>query len=191
LHIKIADFGLSALGAQGEGVSSTKLCGTPDYLAPEMATLARHMSNKAYGPKVDVWAIGVILYIMICGYPPFYSESDDEQDLLNEIVKGRLDFPSPEWDNVNPQTISFVKLLCRADPESRPSAKEALAHEWVQQEAALHKGDALDNTRLRQYVARRRTQKAFQAVRMIVKMEMAVSKKSMGSSLRLETGAVA
>lgn len=116
---------------------------TPDYLAPEMIEIARKQTSRPYDAKVDVWAVGIILYIMVCGFPPFYSETDDDEDLLTQIVTARMQFPSPEWDKVSPETKDFVKILAQKNPDQRPSAKDALAHKWVQKEAALHKTDAL------------------------------------------------
>merc|ERR1719291_1678024 len=87
--IKIIDFGLSRF--DDVDVMTTKV-GTPYYVAPEVL-------KREYTKACDIWSIGVITYILLCGYPPFYGEND--KDIFNSVKTGRFDFPSPYWDNIS------------------------------------------------------------------------------------------
>ena len=85
-------------------------CGTPEYLSPELvAILSRRSTSKTYTPKVDIWAVGVILYVMLCGFHPFYS--DNQLKLYMAILNGDFQFPSPYWDGIQQSTRDFIMLL--------------------------------------------------------------------------------
>lgn len=86
------------------------LTGTPYYVAPEVL-------RRQYTKSCDIWSIGVITYILLCGYPPFYGESDTE--IFDSVRTGRFDFPSPEWDTISETAKQFVRYLLQKDPESR------------------------------------------------------------------------
>lgn len=99
--IKLADFGLAYI-LNKETMMSTA-CGTPGYVAPEVLT------GMGYGAEVDMWSLGVILYILLCGFPPFY---DDSTQTLFEIIKrGEYEFPSPYWDEVSTDAKDLVSKL--------------------------------------------------------------------------------
>jgi len=98
IHVKLADFGLAKI--IGEQSFTTTLCGTPSYVAPEILTDNRH---RKYTKAVDVWSLGVVLYICLCGFPPFSDEltsPDFPYSLSEQIRKGKFDYPSPYWDSV-------------------------------------------------------------------------------------------
>eukprot|EP01133_Synstelium_polycarpum_P006816 gene6816-7921_t len=115
MTIKIADFGLSKIFGTGEALETS--CGTPDYVAPEVLT------GGSYDNAVDMWSIGVITYILLCGFPPFYASS---QNLLFEkILTADYDFPEPEWTHVSDSAL-IVK-----DPEQRHTAKKCLDDTWI------------------------------------------------------------
>jgi calcium/calmodulin-dependent protein kinase I len=98
----ISDFGLSKM--EDSGVMATA-CGTPGYVAPEV------LAQKPYGKSVDVWSIGVIAYILLCGYPPFYDEND--ANLFAQILKGDFEFDSPYWDEISDSAKDFIRhLIC-------------------------------------------------------------------------------
>lgn len=119
--VKIIDFGLSRHDDTYMGIMQTKV-GTPYYVAPEV--LRREYTNSC-----DIWSIGVITYILLCGYPPFYGDSDTQ--IFESVRVGRFDFPSPEWDEVSASAKKFVTLMLQKDPKNRPSAAKALRHDWL------------------------------------------------------------
>ena len=118
--IKISDFGLARF-LQGE--LATTACGTPGYVAPEI------LEGKGYGKEVDYWSIGIILYILLCGFPPFYEENN--QKLFDIIKKGEFEFPSPYWDDVSEAAKELVRKLLHVDPKKRMTAAELLVDPWV------------------------------------------------------------
>jgi calcium/calmodulin-dependent protein kinase I len=125
--IMLADFGLAKVLAEGQEMHT--MCGTPGYVAPEI------LSGKAgYTSACDIWSIGVVAYILLCGFPPFYDESTPA--LVQQIVSGKYEFPSPWWDAVSENAKSFVRFLLNTDPVSRPSAEQALGHPWMTSEAS-------------------------------------------------------
>ncbi|ENN81644.1 hypothetical protein YQE_01961, partial [Dendroctonus ponderosae] len=118
--IMISDFGLSKM--EDGGIMATA-CGTPGYVAPEV------LAQKPYGKAIDVWSIGVISYILLCGYPPFYDEND--VNLFAQILKGEFEFDSPYWDEISGSAKDFIKNLICVNVEKRFSCKQALAHPWI------------------------------------------------------------
>ncbi|XP_077380947.1 serine/threonine-protein kinase DCLK2 isoform X2 [Festucalex cinctus] len=119
--LKLGDFGLATVV---EGPLYT-VCGTPTYVAPEI------IAESGYGVKVDVWAAGVITYILLCGFPPFRSDSNQQEELFEQILLGRLDFPSPYWDNITDSAKELIGKMLLVDAEARYSARDVLAHPWV------------------------------------------------------------
>lgn len=126
--IMISDFGLSKM--EDSGIMATA-CGTPGYVAPEV------LAQKPYGKAVDVWSIGVISYILLCGYPPFYDEND--ANLFAQILKGEFEFDSPYWDEISDSAKDFIKNLMCVNVEHRYTCKSALAHPWISGNAASSK----------------------------------------------------
>jgi len=119
--LKVTDFGFAAIYDKRVGL--TQSCGTPEYVAPEILDEA----GRPYTNLVDMWSSGVIIYILLCGFPPFYGDTDDE--LFNKISDIDFDFPSPYWDPVSPTAKDLVKkLLTKAD--KRLTAEQALQHPW-------------------------------------------------------------
>ena len=124
--LKVADLGLARTIGKGKEMKS--MCGTPGYVAPEII-----LYKGCKSTAVDMWSVGVILYILLCGFPPF-AESELTA-LFDSIRKARYDFPSPWWDSISPQAKSLVKKLMVLDVTKRLSAKQVLENAWVQSEA--------------------------------------------------------
>ncbi|NXU45822.1 KCC1G kinase, partial [Drymodes brunneopygia] len=122
--IMITDFGLSKM--EQNGIMSTA-CGTPGYVAPEV------LAQKPYSKAVDCWSIGVITYILLCGYPPFYEET--ESKLFEKIKEGYYEFESPFWDDISKD---FIRHLLEKNPSARFTCEEALRHPWINGNTALH-----------------------------------------------------
>eukprot|EP01127_Copromyxa_protea_P011399 TRINITY_DN2864_c1_g1_i3.p1 TRINITY_DN2864_c1_g1~~TRINITY_DN2864_c1_g1_i3.p1 ORF type:complete len:390 (-),score=77.34 TRINITY_DN2864_c1_g1_i3:112-1281(-) len=118
--IKIADFGESK-----SYISNTlsTYCGTPDYMAPEI------IKSVSYGAEVDMWAIGVITYVMLGGFPPFDGENDIE--VFASILGTKYSYPSPEWDHVGDDGMNFIDSLLKLEPQDRLTAVEALSHPFI------------------------------------------------------------
>ena len=123
--IKIIDFGLSRHKDANDGMMKTKV-GTPYYVAPEVL-------RREYTEACDIWSLGVITYILLCGYPPFYGDNDAE--IFNSVRIGQFDFPSPEWDEISSSAKDFVTLLLQQQADLRPTALAAMEHPWITEHA--------------------------------------------------------
>jgi calcium/calmodulin-dependent protein kinase I len=123
--IKITDFGLSKIFSDdlaGE-VTMKTACGTPGYVAPEVLT------HENYSSQVDLWSVGVIVYILLCGFPPFYGDNDAQ--MFRKIKAGTYKFLSPYWDPISADAKDFVSKLLVVDPKKRMDCKMALKHRWL------------------------------------------------------------
>uniref|UniRef100_A0A674B8E5 calcium/calmodulin-dependent protein kinase n=1 Tax=Salmo trutta TaxID=8032 RepID=A0A674B8E5_SALTR len=120
--VKLADFGL-AIDVQGDEQAWFGFAGTPGYLSPEV------LRKDPYGKPVDIWACGVVLYILLVGYPPFWDE--DQHKLYQQIKAGAYDFPSPEWDTVTPEAKNLINQMLTINPAKRITADQALKHPWI------------------------------------------------------------
>ena len=98
--------------------------GTPYYIAPEVL-------NNNYDEKCDLWSIGVILYILLCGYPPF-NGSNDEQ-IIKKVKEGKYRTDEEEWHSISPDAIDIINKLLQYEPNNRISAAEALQHKWIKE----------------------------------------------------------
>uniref|UniRef100_A0A672IEE1 Calcium/calmodulin-dependent protein kinase type 1-like n=1 Tax=Salarias fasciatus TaxID=181472 RepID=A0A672IEE1_SALFA len=127
--IMISDFGLSKI--EGSGSVMSTACGTPGYVAPEV------LAQKPYSKAVDCWSIGVIAYILLCGYPPFYDENDAK--LFEQILKAEYEFDSPYWDDISDSAKDFIVHLMEKDPNTRYTCEQALQHPWIAGDTALEK----------------------------------------------------
>jgi len=120
--VKLADFGL-AIEVQGDQQAWFGFAGTPGYLSPEV------LKKEPYAKAVDIWACGVILYILLVGYPPFWDE--DQHRLYAQIKAGAYDYPSPEWDTVTPEAKNLINQMLTVNPAKRIRSDEALKHPWI------------------------------------------------------------
>jgi len=152
--IKITDFGLAKL--KGTADNMTTACGTPGYVAPEV------LKNEPYDKAVDLWSLGVILYILLCGFPPFYHESTAQ--LYKQIKKGEFDFPDPYWTEISDQAKDLVRCLLEVVPRKRYTAEQVLAHPWITGQTSEKKFHGSHNERLKQLQARRKLRRGVQMV---------------------------
>ncbi|XP_014285393.1 calcium/calmodulin-dependent protein kinase type II alpha chain isoform X9 [Halyomorpha halys] len=147
--VKLADFGL-AIEVQGEQHAWFGFAGTPGYLSPEV------LKKEPYGKPVDIWACGVILYILLVGYPPFWDE--DQHRLYAQIKSGSYDYPSPEWDTVTPEAKNLINQMLTVNPAKRITASDALKHPWICQRervaSVVHRQETVDC--LKKFNARRK-----------------------------------
>ncbi|XP_029620499.1 calcium/calmodulin-dependent protein kinase type II subunit gamma isoform X7 [Salmo trutta] len=147
--VKLADFGL-AIEVQGDQQAWFGFAGTPGYLSPEV------LRKDPYGKPVDIWACGVILYILLVGYPPFWDE--DQHKLYQQIKAGAYDFPSPEWDTVTPEAKNLINQMLTINPSKRITADQALKHPWICQRSTvasmIHRQETVEC--LRKFNARRK-----------------------------------
>ncbi|XP_046419979.1 calcium/calmodulin-dependent protein kinase II isoform X13 [Neodiprion pinetum] len=147
--VKLADFGL-AIEVQGEQQAWFGFAGTPGYLSPEV------LKKEPYGKPVDIWACGVILYILLVGYPPFWDE--DQHRLYAQIKAGAYDYPSPEWDTVTTEAKNLINQMLTVNPTKRITASEALKHPWICQRervaSVVHRQETVDC--LKKFNARRK-----------------------------------
>lgn len=166
-NLKLADFGLAQLIQPSEMMHAT--CGTPSYVAPEVLSKD---PTKGYGKEVDMWSIGVILYILLCGFPPFYDE--DNSVLFNAIRKGEFDYPSPYWDSVSDEAKDLVNKLLVVNPADRLTAQQTLNHPWLKSTTNSELPYFVAN--MKSFNARRRMRGAMRVIQMAVHMQMAESR---------------
>merc|ERR1712224_720468 len=132
--LKIIDFGLSCKFEAGQ-VLSTK-AGTPYYVAPQV------LAGK-YDHLSDVWSCGVIMYVLLCGYPPFFGETDSE--VLSKVRLGAFSFNAADWKNVSDDAKNLIRMLLKMNPRDRYTAEQALNHEWIKNKAPKATGGALES----------------------------------------------
>ena len=163
-NLKVADFGLARMLTAGDMMKTA--CGTPGYVAPEI------LKNKGYDSgAVDMWSAGVILYILLCGFPPFYEE--ELPALFDQILHARYDFPSPWWDDISADGKDLVKKLLELDVKKRLTAAQVLAHPWMGAAPTV----ALDGAQkaLKKYNASRKLKKVAGAIIAQKRMERALA----------------
>ncbi|KAM4810586.1 calcium/calmodulin-dependent protein kinase type II subunit delta isoform 1-T1 [Rhinophrynus dorsalis] len=186
--VKLADFGL-AIEVQGDQQAWFGFAGTPGYLSPEV------LRKDPYGKPVDMWACGVILYILLVGYPPFWDE--DQHRLYQQIKAGAYDFPSPEWDTVTPEAKDLINKMLTINPAKRITASEALKHPWICQRSTvasmMHRQETVDC--LKKFNARRKLKGAilttmlatrnFSAAKSLLKKPDGVKKRKSSSCVQM------
>uniref|UniRef100_A0A087XJT9 non-specific serine/threonine protein kinase n=1 Tax=Poecilia formosa TaxID=48698 RepID=A0A087XJT9_POEFO len=131
--LKLGDFGLATV-VNGPLYA---VCGTPTYVAPEI------VAETGYGLKVDIWAAGVITYILVCGFPPFRGSGEDQEALFEEILKGHLEFPAPYWDNVSESAKALITGMLQVVVDQRYTAVQVLDNPWVNGDSLSEKGHQL------------------------------------------------
>jgi len=164
--IKITDFGLAKF-RPNNSVDMHTACGTPGYVAPEV------LKNENYTKAVDLWSLGVILYILLCGFPPFYHQKTSE--LYKLIKKGEFDFPAPYWTDISDSAKDLVRRLLTVDPKGRITAEEVLQHPWVRGTTAKGMTFGSSHTlRLKLLQARRKLKRTVRSIMAINKFAHAL-----------------
>lgn len=161
--VKLADFGFAS---HVVGEKPSVICGTPDYIAPEM------LKRQPYGVQVDTWSMGVILYILLCGYAPFQAEKT--QILFAKIKKGNFVFHDQYWKSVSDLAKDFVMKLIAVEPSCRLTAGAALEHPWMlQTPSSLEKFEIseLNMKTFKRFNAKRKIMAAARAIIMINRMK--------------------
>ena len=127
-EIVLVDFGFAE--KCGTADKLTKCCGTPLYIAPEVLNAGLFKTGPPYGLSADMWSVGVICYILLCGYPPFRAKTQSDQ--FKKVVQGNLEFPSSKvWGTISEEAKDFIKNLIILDPSQRMTAKKAKQHKWM------------------------------------------------------------
>ncbi|KAJ3199539.1 hypothetical protein HK099_003118, partial [Clydaea vesicula] len=120
-NLMITDFGLSKYIEENDILKTA--CGTPGYVAPEV------LMKTGYGKPVDMWSMGVITYVMLCGYMPFYG--NDAAEIFKKIIKNEKEFEKEDWSEISSSARDFVEKLLVTDPKERMTCAEALNHPWL------------------------------------------------------------
>ncbi|XP_031618712.1 serine/threonine-protein kinase GL21140 isoform X2 [Contarinia nasturtii] len=132
-QLKLADFGLACEVTE----PLTAVCGTPTYVAPEI------LMETGYGLKIDVWAAGIILYILLCGFPPFVSPDNEQEPLFDAILSGVYEFPEPYWNDIGQEVRDCIANMLQLDPDLRFSSEDVLDHPWTLNTISTNKLDEL------------------------------------------------
>ncbi|CAH8275791.1 unnamed protein product [Arabidopsis lyrata] len=147
--LKATDFGLSVFIEEGKVYRD--IVGSAYYVAPEVL-------RRSYGKEIDIWSAGIILYILLCGVPPFWAET--EKGIFDEIIKGEIDFESQPWPSISESAKDLVRKLLTKDPKQRISAAQALEHPWIKGGEAPDKPiDSAVLSRMKQFRAMNKLKK--------------------------------
>ncbi|XP_065058656.1 serine/threonine-protein kinase DCLK2-like isoform X2 [Rhopilema esculentum] len=167
--LKLADFGLSI-----EVKSPMFLvCGTPTYVAPEI------LDESGYGLKVDIWAVGVITYILLCGFPPFRSHKQDQEELFDKILRGDYEFLQPFWDDVSESAKDLIQRLLVVDVKKRYDAADILEHPWIKGHTAKSKNlqEKLSTEIEKNFTHRRRLRGVALAIQTVIYLSNVIKRK--------------
>jgi len=160
--IKIIDFGLAKRSAQPMEMP----CGTPGYVAPEI------LKRRTYHKEVDIWSLGVIMYILLCGFPPFHDDGNNLKNLYRQIRQGKYSFPAKYWGNVSKNAKNLIRRMLCVKPEKRIKSIEILEDPWIKAAPSTNLGGVHSaNMRRFQTIAKmRRAVKAVMAIKRLVNM---------------------
>lgn len=164
--VKIADFGFAKQSDEGTDFALETACGTPGYVAPEI------LMGKPYGKEVDVWSLGVIFYILLCGYPPFHD--DNQTKLFRKIKAVDYEFDPVDWDHISDEAKDLIQKILVKDPAQRMTARAILSHPWVTAGALPEVNMQHTLEQMKKFNARRKLKGAMRAVRTTVRMQMLI-----------------
>jgi len=167
--VKIIDFGLAK---QSKELMSMP-CGTPGYVAPEI------LKRRKYHKEVDVWSLGVITYILLCGFPPFHDDGNNLKNLYKQIRAGKYSFPKKYWSNISKEAILLIKQMLQVKPRIRITAHKITKNAWVRSKTKKDFGAAeLVNLNEESYANNMRKTRAITKLRKGVRIIMALKKLS-------------
>ncbi len=171
--VKIADFGF-AKRIKDLSPKETA-CGTPGYVAPEI------LRGDRYGAEVDIWSMGVICYVLLAGYPPFYDE--DQKRLFKKIKEGRYHFHEDYWSNTSKEAINMIQQMLCVDQKKRWTADQLLQHPWIKMGDETLQAKDLTNSIavMKKFNAKRRLRAAADAVIMANRMNKLLGRTGVGS----------
>ncbi|KAG5190594.1 kinase-like domain-containing protein [Tribonema minus] len=144
--IKIADFGFAEHISELDCCNAA--CGTPQYVSPEI------LQGRHYTATVDIWSIGVIAFVLMGGYPPFYDR--EKTELFRKIIRGEFEFLSPFWDHISDDAKDFICCMLVVNPERRHNAAQLLEHRWVQETLSAQSNVHTHRLQFRMYRSKRR-----------------------------------
>jgi serine/threonine protein kinase len=136
--IKIIDFGLSRKHFENAQPPMSAVVGTPYYIAPEVL-------DKKYDKACDLWSVGIVAYILLCGYPPFNGANNEE--VYDAVRRGRYRFHSEEWSRSSRESRDFVRRLLRKNPLERMTARQAMDHPWMRKHVVVDRDEGFATTR--------------------------------------------
>lgn len=165
--IVLADFGFAQVT---NGRSLQQVCGTPDYVAPEV------LNNHKYDSSCDIWSAGVIVFILLGGYPPFQAKDEHDRDALFSIIKkGKFRFHEKFWKDISAEAKSLVSDMLTVDVSKRPTAETLLKHPWLKLDKAQLDAINIDTAQLKEFNAKRKLRATAKAVVSINRMKKATS----------------
>lgn len=170
-ELKVADFGFAK---ETEDSLLQTACGTPDYVAPEI------LQGKSYGSTVDCWSLGVIFYILLCGYPPFYG--DNQTELYTAIKSASFEYDPEDWGHISAQAKDLIDKLLVVQPSQRLTCKQVLKHPWVVAGDLSTSDMGHMKSNLAKFNARRKLKASMNTVRSTVRMRMLMGAKSASRS---------
>ncbi|KAI7849581.1 kinase-like domain-containing protein [Circinella umbellata] len=173
--LAICDFGIAKLNNEESTLGT--ICGSPGYVAPEV------LKRQPYGAPIDIWAVGVITYTLLCGYQPF--QACDQIELINEITQVRYEFHDRYWRNISQDAKDFIRRILTLDPKNRPTAAEALKDKWMTDSAVSEDVDLLQTVR-ENFCPRRALRTAVGAVRAVNRLRTSISSSSSVSIITTE-----
>jgi len=165
--VVLADFGFAQVV---KGKSLQQVCGTPDYVAPEV------INHEKYDYSCDIWSAGVITFILLGGYPPFQAKDEDDRDALFAIIKkGKFKFHEKFWKSISADAKDMITQMLTVDVYKRASADQLLKHKWLKLDAATLAGNTIDTAALKEFNAKRKLKSVGKAVIGINRMKNAVN----------------
>lgn len=171
--VVIVDFGIAKhLHSPHEKLES--LAGSFGYVAPEV------LNRSGHGKAVDIWSIGIITYVLLCGYTPF--RSDDPQEVIKETTMAKFEFHETYWGNVSDEAKSFIKLLLNPNPSYRPIAEEALQNHWL----TIHEPSAevdISSALRENFDPRKKWRSAIASARIVARLGKGFGQRSRASSV--------